>query len=103
MNKQTQQDSVQLTDVTLFTVNYCTDCFSFQVVTAHAVTVPVTPQLSSDDAGFLPIHCVHQLLRSRAFTKHAVPVKVRTYNSYKEERLLSSVLSLAVNGFCSMK
>ena len=52
-------------------------CFSFQVVTAHAVTVPVTPQLSSDDAGFLPIHCVHQLLRSRAFTKHAVPVKVK--------------------------
>ena len=47
------------------------------MVTAHAVTVPVTPHLSSEDAGFLPIHCMHQLLRSRAFTKHAVPVKVR--------------------------
>ena len=79
----------------LLTVSYCTDCFSFQVVTAHAVTVPVTPQLSSDDSGFLPIHCVHQLLRSRAFTKHAVPVKVRTVISCKEKSLLLSELSLA--------
>ena len=71
----------------LLTIGYCTNsnCFSFQVVTAHAVTVPVTPQLSSNDAGFLPIHCVHQLLRSRAFTKHAVPVKVGILISYKEK------------------
>lgn len=80
-----------------------TDSFLFQVVTAHAVTVPVTPQLSSDDTGFLPIHCVHQLLRSRAFTKHAVPVKVRTLISFKEKTVLLSELSLAVNGFCSVK
>ncbi|KAK2562342.1 Integrator complex subunit 2 [Acropora cervicornis] len=56
-----------------------TEAIADLVVTAHAVTVPVTPHLSSEDTGFLPIHCMHQLLRSRAFTKHAVPVKDWVY------------------------
>ncbi|KAG7251543.1 hypothetical protein CRUP_009654, partial [Coryphaenoides rupestris] len=28
------------------------------------------------EQGFLPIHCIYQLLRSRAFTKHKVSIKV---------------------------
>lgn len=51
------------------------EVFTDQVVAAHAARVPVTRGLSADLAGFLPVHCVHQLLRSRAFTKHKVPIK----------------------------
>ncbi|XP_022248205.1 LOW QUALITY PROTEIN: integrator complex subunit 2-like [Limulus polyphemus] len=51
------------------------EIFTDQVVTAHAVKVPVTPNLCSNTTGFLPVHCIHQLLKSRAFTKHKVPIK----------------------------
>lgn len=47
-----------------------------KVVTAHAVRVAVTNNLSANITGFLPIHCIYQLLRSRAFTKHKVSIKV---------------------------
>lgn len=56
---------------TLFTQ----EIFTEQVVTAHAVKVPVTKELTRDVAGFLPVHCIHQLLKSRAFTKYKVPIK----------------------------
>ncbi len=46
--------------------------FNEQVVAAHAVKVAVTENLSSNVQGFLPVHCVHQLLKSRAFSKHKV-------------------------------
>lgn len=49
-----------------------------KVVTAHAVRVAVTNNLSANITGFLPIHCIYQLLRSRAFTKHKVSIKVWT-------------------------
>ncbi|XP_064619971.1 integrator complex subunit 2-like [Lineus longissimus] len=51
------------------------DIFNEQVVTSHAVKVAVTPRLNADLAGFLPIHCIFQLLKSRAFSKHKVPIK----------------------------
>ncbi|XP_046387078.1 integrator complex subunit 2 [Ischnura elegans] len=51
------------------------EIFTEQVVTAHAVKVPVTADLSAKISGFLPVHCIHQLLKSRAFTKHRVPIK----------------------------
>ncbi|XP_069766628.1 integrator complex subunit 2 [Narcine bancroftii] len=51
------------------------EIFTEQVVTAHAVRVPVTSNLSAIITGFLPIHCIYQLLRSRAFTKHKVSIK----------------------------
>ncbi|XP_046680245.1 integrator complex subunit 2 [Homalodisca vitripennis] len=51
------------------------EIFTEQVVTSHAVKVPVTVNLSADITGFLPVHCIHQLLKSRAFTKHKVPIK----------------------------
>lgn len=56
---------------TIFTQEIFTD----QTVTAHAVNVPVTRRLSSSVVGFLPVHCIYQLLKSRAFTKHKVPIK----------------------------
>ncbi|MEQ2166550.1 hypothetical protein GOODEAATRI_029510 [Goodea atripinnis] len=52
------------------------EIFTEQVVTAHAVRVAVTNILSANITGFLPIHCIYQLLRSRAFTKHKVSIKV---------------------------
>ncbi|KAG9351846.1 hypothetical protein JZ751_023097 [Albula glossodonta] len=51
------------------------EIFTEQVVTAHAVRVAVTNNLSANISGFLPIHCIYQLLRSRAFTKHKVSIK----------------------------
>ncbi|XP_057339927.1 integrator complex subunit 2-like [Microplitis mediator] len=51
------------------------DIFTEQVVTAHAVKVPVTANLNASIPGFLPVHCIHQLLKSRAFSKHRVPIK----------------------------
>lgn len=44
-------------------------------MTAHAVKVPVTANLNSNIPGYLPVHCIHQLLKSRAFSKHKVPIK----------------------------
>ncbi|GBP98280.1 Integrator complex subunit 2 [Eumeta japonica] len=51
------------------------EIFTEQVVTAHAVKVPVTVNLNSNVPGYLPVHCIHQLLKSRAFSKHKVPIK----------------------------
>lgn len=55
------------------------EIFTEQVVTAHAVKVPVTPNLNANIAGYLPVHCIHQLLKSRAFSKHKVPIKSWIY------------------------
>nr|CAG4640631.1 EOG090X0154 [Eulimnadia texana] len=55
------------------------DVFTEQVVTSHAVRVPVTPDLNADMAGFLPVHCIYQLLKSRSFTKHRVHIKTWIY------------------------
>ena len=41
--------------------------------------VPVTAGLNSDITGFLPVHCIYQLLKSRAFNKHRVPIKTWIY------------------------
>ncbi|KXJ29444.1 Integrator complex subunit 2 [Exaiptasia diaphana] len=55
------------------------ELFPEKVITSHAITVPVTPGLNGHVTGFLPIHCIHQLLKSRTFTKHYVPVKNWVY------------------------
>ncbi|XP_072326031.1 integrator complex subunit 2 isoform X2 [Scyliorhinus torazame] len=60
------------------------EIFTEQVVTAHAVRVPVTSNLSATITGFLPIHCIYQLLRSRAFTKHKVSIKDWIYRQMCE-------------------
>ncbi|KAH8304646.1 hypothetical protein KR018_010344 [Drosophila ironensis] len=51
------------------------DLFTEQVVALHAVRVPVTPYLNGTIPGYLPVHCIHQLLKSRTFLKHKVPIK----------------------------
>ncbi|XP_035780824.1 LOW QUALITY PROTEIN: integrator complex subunit 2-like [Anopheles albimanus] len=55
------------------------EIFTEQVVAAHAVKVPVTPNLNATIPGYLPVHCIHQLLKSRAFSKHKVPIKSWIY------------------------
>lgn len=55
------------------------DLFTEQVVASHAVRVPVTPKLNANIPGYLPVHCIHQLLKSRAFLKHKVPIKSWIY------------------------
>ncbi|KAJ1185685.1 hypothetical protein NDU88_002475 [Pleurodeles waltl] len=60
------------------------EIFTEQVVTAHAVRVPVTSNLSANITGFLPIHCIYQLLRSRSFTKHKVSIKDWIYRQMCE-------------------
>lgn len=51
------------------------EIFPDHAVTAHAIKVPVTHRLNSQIPGFLPVHCIYQLLKSRAFTKHKVRMK----------------------------
>uniref|UniRef100_A0A8C6X598 Integrator complex subunit 2 n=1 Tax=Naja naja TaxID=35670 RepID=A0A8C6X598_NAJNA len=60
------------------------EIFTEQVVTAHAVRVAVTSNLSANITGFLPIHCIYQLLRSRSFTKHKVSIKDWIYRQLCE-------------------
>ncbi|XP_036319768.1 integrator complex subunit 2 [Rhagoletis pomonella] len=55
------------------------DLFTEQVVASHAVRVPVTPNLNANISGYLSVHCIHQLLKSRAFLKHRVPIKLWIY------------------------
>lgn len=58
---------------------FTTEIFTENVVAAHAVKVPVTPRLSANLTGFLPVHCIHQLLKSRVFSKHRVSIKSWIY------------------------
>lgn len=41
--------------------------------------VPVTTNLNANITGYLPIHCIYQLLKSRVFTKHKVSIKQWIY------------------------
>eukprot|EP00794_Sanderia_malayensis_P014277 gene14277-15764_t len=54
--------------------------FPEKVAAEHVLGVPVTKNLNASISGFLPVHCVHQLLQSRVFTKHRVVVKDWIYN-----------------------
>lgn len=64
--------------------------------------MPVTPGLNADIAGFLPVHCIYQLLKSRAFSKHRVPIKTWVYRQLCESRpplhpLLPSLVEVYVS------
>lgn len=56
-------------------VIFTKEVFSEQVVAEHAVKVPVTKKLSADTSGFLPVHCIYQLLKSHTFSKHNINIK----------------------------
>ena len=62
------------------------EIFSERVVTSLAVSVPMTKGLSAAIPGFLSVHCIHQLLKSRAFAKHKVPIKDWICRQLKECR-----------------
>lgn len=55
------------------------ELFSEQIVAAHAVKVPVTINLNGNIPGYLPVHCINQLLKSRSFLKHKVTIKSWIY------------------------
>ncbi|KAL7289015.1 hypothetical protein TKK_0016972 [Trichogramma kaykai] len=66
---------IRTNNLSLIKQIFTNEIFTEQVVTSHAVKVPVTANLNANITGFLPVHCIHQLLKSRAFTKHKVPIK----------------------------
>ena len=72
--------AIRTTNLTRMRTIFTQDIFTEQVVATHAVRVPVTKELSSSISGFLPVHCIHQLLKSRTFSKHKVPIKDWVYN-----------------------
>lgn len=47
-----------------------------QSITEQAARVPVTVRLNAQITGNLPIHCVFQLLKTYAFNKNKVQIKV---------------------------
>lgn len=65
------------------------EIFSESMITSHAVKVPVTTNLSANILGFLPVHCIYQLLKNRAFMKHKVSIKKWIF-----KQLCSSVVPL---------
>lgn len=62
------------------------EVFNDQMVTEHAVKVPVTKNLSNNITEFLPAHCIHQLLESRSFSKHQVPINHWIYKQICESK-----------------
>ena len=87
---------VRSTTLTKIKHMFTHEIFPEETVAAHSVKVPVTPFLSSNVTGFLPIHCIHQLLRSRTFSKHRVLIKDWIFKqiSNSSAPLHSVVLSL---------
>ncbi|KFB40539.1 AGAP003033-PA-like protein [Anopheles sinensis] len=71
--------SLRPNTITRMKLIFTQEIFTEQVVAAHAVKVPVTPNLNATIPGYLPVHCIHQLLKSRAFSKHKVPIKSWIY------------------------
>lgn len=55
------------------------ELFTEQVVAAHAVKIPVTPNLDAKSTGYLPVHSILQLLKSRVFSKHKVSIRKWVY------------------------
>lgn len=90
------------------------EVFNDQMVAEHAVRVPVTKNLDDHIKEFLPVHCIHQLLESRSFSKHQVPIKDWIYRQICESRrpihhilpnlieayVNSVIISSSVHGHC---
>ena len=55
------------------------DVFPTQVVASHAMKIPITKKLNASMIGYLPVHCIYQLLKTRAFSQGRVPVKEWIY------------------------
>lgn len=66
---------LKLGSLTKMKILFTQQLFPEKIAAEHALTVPVTKNLNAKLTGFLPVHCVHQLLKSRVFSKHRVEVK----------------------------
>ncbi|PVD31271.1 hypothetical protein C0Q70_06683 [Pomacea canaliculata] len=76
--------------------------FTEQVVAANAVKLPVTKGLDASCSGYLPIHSILQLLKSRVFSRHKVPIKDWIYRQICESYLpLHPLLPQLVECFVS--
>ncbi|CAG2226172.1 INTS2 [Mytilus edulis] len=78
------------------------EIFKEQVVTTHAVKVPVTPNLNGHMTGYLPINSVYQLLKTRSFSKYKVLIKDWIYRQICSSgcplhNLLPSLIEVYVN------
>lgn len=90
------------------------EVFNEQMVAEHAIKVPVTKGLDNTITEFLPVHCIHQLLESRSFSKHQVPIKDWIYKQICESKkpihhmlpkfieayVNSIIISTSIHGHC---
>ncbi|XP_063900641.1 integrator complex subunit 2-like [Zophobas morio] len=58
--------------------------FSELVIGQYAVSVPCTSCLNDTMEGYLPVHCVYQLLKDGVFTKHAIPVAMWIFEQLQQ-------------------
>ena len=72
--------SVRTNTMTTIKKIFTQEIFTESVVAQHAVGVPVTEKLSALITGYLPVHCIHQLLKSRVFSKHRVNIAPWVYS-----------------------
>ena len=64
--------ALRLSSLSRMKTIFIQEVFTDQMITTHAVKVAVTSNLNNNIVGFLPVHCIYQLLKSRAFTKYKV-------------------------------
>lgn len=90
------------------------EVFNDQMVAEHAVKVPVTKDLNDNITEFLPVHCIHQLLESRSFSKNQVPINDWIYRQICESKkpihnilpklieayVNSVIIATTVQGYC---
>lgn len=76
------------------------EVFNDQMVAEHAIKVPVTKNLNNEIVEYLPVHCIHQLLESRSFSKHQVPIKDWVYQQIcQSKRPLHSILPRLIEAY----
>ncbi|XP_065215851.1 integrator complex subunit 2 [Planococcus citri] len=99
--------SIRNTNLSRIKVMFMQEVFTEQVVTSRAISILVTPNLNANIHGFLPIHCIHQLMKSRAFSKHKVNVKGWIYkqicaSTVPLHPLLPSLIDVYVNSMLNI-
>ena len=94
--------TVRTNSMTVIKRIFTQEIFTENVVAQHAVRVPVTAELSSSITGYLPVHCIQQLLKSRVFSKHRVNIKPWVYRQLVASQApLHPVLPSLIESFTS--
>ncbi|CAD5115786.1 DgyrCDS4728 [Dimorphilus gyrociliatus] len=79
---------------------FTNELFPEQVVAKHAVKVKPTKNLNNNMHGYLPIHCVTQLLKSQSFAKHKIPIKDWLLSQIRQSKApLHSELPIVITEF----